>query len=254
MNKPDVQALLAVQKKAAIDQRYADLFKMLNLTPTQIEKLKALLEERANTMQDMIAAARDQGVNLRANPEARKLVTETQNQLNEGIKAAIGESSFDQLTSYERTVPQRNLVGDLEQRLSYTPTPLTAAQAGQLVQILAANPPQRAAIPAGSPSGGANSAVRLDTGAIVRNAMATVPGVGLLLGSADDSGRPAIPGYPISSSALNQAQAVLSPPQLAALQQLQQQQQAQMQLKNLVTETLVKNQPPPAPPRPRGGG
>lgn len=244
MTKPEVQAIMTLQKKAAIEQRYADLFKKLNLPPEQIQKLAALLEERANTMSDLITVARDQGINLRGNPEAyRKLVTETQNQLNDGIKAAIGDSGFAQLTNFERTIPQRNLVSDLEHRLSYTQVPLSPAQAAQLVQVLAANPSPR---PAAATASGQSGAATANAGAIVRYAMTSVPGVGQLLGATDDTGRTAVPGYPISQAALDQAQAFLSPPQLAALQSLQRQQQAQQEMKNLVVETLVKNQPPPA--------
>ncbi len=251
--KPEIQALLNAQKKVALEQRYADLFKRLNLPPEQIDKLKALLEERTSTMQDLFTVAREQGINLRANPEAYKqLVADTQNQINANLKAAIGERAFDQLTNYDRTIPQRNLVSDLEQRLSYSGAPLSPTQAEQLVQILAANPAPRPTAPA--TIAGVNAA---QAGTIVRTAMQTVPGVGQLLGVTDDSGRSAIPGYPISPAALGQAQTVLSPPQLAALQQVQQLQQAQQQLKQLVTETLVKHQPPnpaPAPERKGGGG
>jgi hypothetical protein len=246
MTKPEVQTIMTLQKKAAIEQRYADLFKKMNLPPEQIQKLAALLEERANTMSDLITVARDQGINLRENPEAyRKLVTETQNQLNNAIKAAIGDSGFAQLTNYERTIPQRNLVSDLEHRLSYTQVPLGPAQAAQLVQVLAANPSPRPA--AATAPGQQSGAATANAGAIVRNAMTSVPGVGQLLGATDDTGRTAVPGYPISQAALDQAQAFLSPPQLAALQSLQRQQQAQQEMRNLVVETLVKNQPPPAP-------
>ncbi len=252
MNQPEVQAMLGVQKRAAIEQRYNDLFKKLNLPPKKIEKLKALLEERSNTMQDMIAAARDQGINLRTNPEGRKLVTDTQNQLSESIKATIGDDGFAKLSSYERTTPQRTVVGDLEQRLSYISAPLTPIQAEQLVQILAANPVPRTAAPA--PASGASGASPAASGALVRNAMTAVPGVSMLMGAADDTGRSAIPNYLISQPALAQAQAILSPQQLASLQNLQQQQQTQQQLKNLVIDTLVTTQPPPIPPRPNGGG
>jgi hypothetical protein len=257
MDRPDVQSMLNVQKKAAFDQRYAGLYKQLSLPPEQLEKLKRLLEERASTMQDVNAAAREQGINLKENPDAyKRLVTEARNQINESIKATIGENGFEQLANFERTIPQRNLVSDLEQRLSYTNFPLNSAQSEQLVRILAANPSARPTPAATSAQPGSPGTSRADAGMIVRTAMNTVPGVGQLLGAADDTGRAAIPGYPISPSALSQAQAILSPAQMAALQQLQQQQQVQQQLKSLVTDTLVTSTPAPAPPAAtrKGGG
>ena len=45
MARPEVQAMISQQQKAAIDARYAPLFKSLNLPPEQVDKLKALLAE-----------------------------------------------------------------------------------------------------------------------------------------------------------------------------------------------------------------
>src|SRR5690606_10767874 len=110
----------------------------------QIDKLKTLLADRTTTMQDVMVAAREQGISPRENPEAfRKLVSEVQDQINSSIKSVIGEQGFAQLSTYEKTMPQRSVVNELQQRLSYTGVPLTSAQAEQMVQILAANTPQR---------------------------------------------------------------------------------------------------------------
>src|SRR5688572_23369908 len=107
MNKPEVQAMVSLQHKAAIESRYAPLFKNLNLPGDQIEKLKTLLADRSTTMQDVMIAAREQGLNPRDNPEAfRKVVADAQNQINDGIKSVIGEQGFAQLSNYEQTIPQ----------------------------------------------------------------------------------------------------------------------------------------------------
>ena len=256
MNKPEVQAMVSLQQKAAIEARYAPLFKNLNLPAEQIEKLKTLLADRSTTMQDVMVAAREQGINPRENPEAfRKVVADAQNQVNNGIKSLIGEQGFSQLTNYEQTLPQRSVVNDLQQRLSYTSTPLTPAQAEQMVQILAANTPQRqpnasgdslvgqppAGPPPGSrggpPPGGFGRGG--DIGGMVMNAFGGGPGGSMFMGGFD-GGRSTVP---VTSGAVTQAQTVLAPPQVAALQQIQQQQQTQQQLRQLVNETLSANQP-----------
>src|SRR5690606_20506124 len=48
---------------------------------------------------------------------------------------------------------------------------------------------------------------------------------------------------PVTSAAVNQAQTVLAPPQVAALQRIQQEQQTQQQLRQLVSETMAANRP-----------
>lgn len=272
MNKPEVQAMLNFQQKAAIDQRYAALFKNLNLSSEQTEKLKTLLAERTTTMQDVMSAARDQDINPRENPDAfRKLISDAQNEINNSIKSVIGEQGFAQLTNYEQTLPQRNLVNELQQRLSYTSNPLTSAQAEQLVQILASNAPPRTTSSTSSPAsssepqrppggrGGPGDFVMRgpDFGGMIAGVLGGGPGMGMMV-SAFDGGRGGTAS--VTQAAVTQSQTVLAPPQVEALQQIQQQQQTQQQLRKLVSDTLSTAQPAgatksaPPPPRPRGGG
>lgn len=252
MAKPEVQALLTSQQKAAIEARYAALFKSLALSPDQTEKLKSLLAERQTTRMDVMEAAQAQGIDPRKNPEAyRKLQNDARNEVDATIKSAIGDAGFAKLQSYEQTLPQRNLVNDLQQRLSYTNTPLNSAQADQLVQILANNAPQRPASTtfaqpgtqlAGGPAGGSPGASRgtgFDSswggrGGDLGGLLALGGGAGFM--GPGDAGRG---GATITTAAVNQAQGVLSQPQVAVLQQLQQQQQGQQQIQQMVRDTLA---------------
>ncbi len=260
MNKPEVQAMVATQQKAAVEARYAALFKSLNLSPEQSEQLKSLLVERQTSRQDLFEAARAQGIDPRENPEAyRKLLTDSRNEFDSSIKGVIGESGLAQLQSYEQTLPQRNIVDELQKRLSYSNTPLTATQADQLVQILAANtpPPSR---PASSnpttpgqtgagdrgPGRGGDFGRGPDLGmlgGLIGGGPGGPGGPGGMMGVMMDGGRGGIVSAPITTTAVNQAQAVLSQPQVSALQQLQKQQQTQQQLATLVHTTLTT---PPA--------
>lgn len=210
LDNPHVQALRAVQQRAALDQRYAGLFQKLDLPPEKLEQFKTLLADRQATAMDVLAAARDQGIDPRRNPEEfQKLLAAAQADLEGQMQSLIGDAGFAHYQSYEQTAAQRSVVSQLERRLSYSDAPLTPAQAEQLVQILAAS----------SPSAPSAASARGVTGA-----------------RADGPGRGA--SAPISAAALTQAQSVLNPTQLAALQELQQQQQAQQQLQQLVGESL----------------
>ena len=259
VSRTDVQSMIAVQQKAAMDARYSALFKNLNLPADQIDKLKGLLAERTTTMLDVLSVASVQGVDPRDNPAAfRQLVASTQDEINKSIKSLIGDQGFAQLSTFEQTMPQRNLVNELQQRLSYSNTPLTAAQADQLVQILAANPPPRplpsslpnnAPVPAANSAGGA-PARGIDVGGML---------AGLVGGALSPAGPDAGRGGPtVTPAAIAQSQTILAPPQVAALQQIQQQQQTQQQLRQLWTETLTASQPPSpavgAPTNTPGGG
>ena len=230
--RPDVQAMIAAEQKAQLDGHYAALFKKLNLTPEQADKLKALLIERRTAQQDVVAAAREQGINPRTDRDAfAKLVADAQAPVNANIKALIGDTGFSELGNYEKTAPQRNLVNSLQQRLGYG-EPLTANQADQLVQILASTAPQRAAGATGGDFRGGNEGGFGGPGGFAGRIGGFVGG-GVVGGGFNS--------VPITAEAVNRAQTVLTPSQLSALQQMQQQQQTAQQLQQLFRSTFQQN-------------
>ncbi len=225
MDKPEIQKLMAVTQRAALDSRYATLFKNLNLTPAQLEQFKNLLVEKQTAVTDALAAAREQGINPRTDPEDfQKLVADAQAESDASIKATLGDAAYAQYQQYQQTLPQRNVVNQLAQSLSYTSTPLTSDQTEQMVRILAASTP---------PS--------TSNGASTRATVASAFGVGF--GGAFNT--------PISNNAITQSATVLAPPQVQALQQLQATQQAQAQLTQAMRNqfrnsgTTTTTTPPP---------
>ena len=211
-NRPDFAALMAnpefaqamnLQQRAALDGRYADLFKKLQLAPAELEKFKNLLVERQTTRIDVINSARAQGLDPRTNrEELQKLTTSAQAEVDTSIKTAMGETVYNQYQNYETTLPQRTLVSQLDQRLSYTGSPLNATQAEFLVNALAVS---TASTSAADPT---NNTPRNWGG--TRTAL------------------------PIADAVIQQAQSVLTPGQLTALKQLQAEQTAQQKMHDLM--------------------
>jgi hypothetical protein len=157
-----------------------------------------------------MVAARDQGLDPRTDPEGfRKLVASTQAELDTNLKAVIGDDAFTQYQQYQQTQPQRNVLSQLQQSLSYTEAPLTDAQSTQLMQIIAAT--------STTPTGGGGPP---DGGG----------GRGGPMGGGGGTGPTAV----ITTETIAQAQTVLSAAQLQVLQQLQQTQQAQQQLQQIM--------------------
>jgi len=214
MSNPEVQKLMALQQKAGLDARYSSLFKQLQLNPAELEKFKSLLVDKQAAVMDVVAAARAEGLTgPEGRDQIRQLVKDAQNQVDNTIKSTLGDAAYAQYQSYEATLPQRNVVSQLEQRLSYSSTPLTDAQSQSLVQILTATAPSggnsgRAALGGSLPFGGA--------------------GMGALGGGS----------APITNEAVAQAQGILSAQQFAALQSLQQEQAANAQLRNQMRATM----------------
>lgn len=192
MERPDIQRLMAIQQKSTLDSRYSALFRNLSLTPDQLERFKELLVEKRTAASDVRSAAREQGMNAREDREAlAKMVADTQAEIDANIRATLGENGFARYESFEQTLPQRNLVNQLESRLSYSATPLTNQQTEQMVAILASTHATQTS----------DASPRLRG---IRN--------------------------PITDATINQALGVLAGPQIDALRQLQQEQQAQAAL------------------------
>ncbi|MFO1451007.1 MAG: hypothetical protein U1F61_22810 [Opitutaceae bacterium] len=136
MPQPSVSP--AMHARATLDLRYADLFRQLNLAPAQLEKLKALLVERDTARSNVAAVATASGLNPQQNSsEIQKLVDQAQREIEATIAQTIGAEGYATFQNYQQTSTQRYTVKQLEQSLSYTSTPLNAAQGDQLVNLLA---------------------------------------------------------------------------------------------------------------------
>ena len=123
-------------------------------------------------------------------------------------------------------------MNQLEQRLSYSQTPLTADQSNQMVGILAATAPQH---------GGDQSGARanLMSSGLGGNAAQALVGNG---------------GSRITDGTIAQAQGVLTGPQLDALKQLQDEQQAQAKMAQALRNQFGGSRPPVNPPPTTAGG
>jgi hypothetical protein len=206
MSRPEVRELLVSQQKAGLDGRYAALFRKLGLSGKDLEKFKTLLVQKQSTMAEVLMEARNQGISGRENrDELRQLAEQLQADVDANIRATLGENAYTQYKNYETTLPQRSVTNQLEQRLSYTGSPLQSSQVEQLVQILhdtaATNPSRNAS--------GATPAL-------------AIAGPGAAFGNAG--------GTRITDAAIAQAKGILAPAQVSALQALQQEQQAAAQL------------------------
>lgn len=208
-NSPEAQRLMAIQRRAGLDGRYAALFRKLNLSPADLEKFKALLVDKQSAPMDVMAAAREQGLNPRENREQiSALIRNFEAETDASIRATLGEAAYQQYQQYEQTGPQRGMVNQIEQRLSYSTTPLYGNQSEQLVNLLAA------AAPAGS------------------------AGRGPVAGPAGPTGGRNVT---ITDAVIAQSEGFLSPPQVEALRQLQQEQLAQAELRQQMQQARRNN-------------
>lgn len=226
---PEVQRLMAAQQRGALDGRYSALFKTLQLSPTELERFKQLLLDKQTVVSDVMLAARASGVSARENrSELDALIKGSRDEVDATIKELLGDARYTQYSDYEATGAQRSVARSLEQRLSYSDTPLLPAQAEQLIRILAET---------GTPTDA--------------KAMLASPAISLATGTAIIGGTPA--GSLISDQGLLRAQAILTPNQLQALRDLQSEQQAQAAAMEII-RSQQSGRPPSAPPPTKGAG
>ncbi len=206
MESPQAQKFMAMQQKAGLDGRYAALFRKLNLSPADLDKFKDLLVERQTSAMDVMAAARNQGLDMRANSqEIAQLIHDAQSEVDISIQGVLGDTGYQSYQNYEQTLPMRNTVSQLEQRLSYTSTPLSSDQADQLARILTDTNPKQANDPRTAIAGAFS--------------MGTAGPVAFFGG-----------GTSINDDTIARAQGVLSTDQMDALKKMQQEQIARAQL------------------------
>jgi|GEM_PF-260855 hypothetical protein len=243
MNRPEAVRLMAMREKAMLNARYAALFKKLALTPEKLAQFQSLLADQLSVPMDVLTAAGQQGIDPMQNPqEFRQLVQNAQTEIEDKIKAALDPASYAQYQNYVQTEPQRMVVNQLQQSLSYTDTQLTTAQADQLMQILADT----------SPVNGGGTAVAYVNRTGSGNSMIVA------VGTPPPDGGGGFGGSLVTDEALTRAQSVLSTAQIQALREIQQQQQAAAQLRQqMMQNSGTSGAPPPlpiaGPPPPPGG-
>jgi hypothetical protein len=214
MNTPEVRRLMAMQRRATLDSRYAALFRMLKLSPADLDKFKDLLVDKQSAAMDVFNTAREQGLNPRDNrDQIRQLVDSFEAETDASIRAMLGETAYQQYQQYEKTASQRSMVSQIEQRLSYSSTPLYGNQSEQLVNLLA-------------------------TSSAPTTSFNLTPGVG---GPVAQGGNRAVT---ITDAMIAQSKAFLSQPQVDALVQLQQEQNIQTQLRQQMMQTRRSTQSP----------
>jgi hypothetical protein len=228
LDSPETKRLMAIQQRAQLDGRYADLFRSLNLPAEQLDQLKTLLVDRQSAALDVLSVANAQGINPLSSPEEiRNLARETQAKVDADIRNLLGDQGFSQYQGYEQTLPQRAVADQLAQRLSYSSTPLTSDQREQMVQVLAASSP-------------ATSVSENADFSVMTNAVGFIGRGGGNTLSLGGTASPTVTAT-INNEAVNRAGTVLSPPQVTALQQIQQEQQAQQQMGSTMQRTILQN-------------
>ncbi len=221
LDNPEFFQALQLHRQATLDTRFAPLFRQLALTADELTAFKRLLAEKESAALDVIAVSESQPDGPLPDPILGASINAARARTDAAIRATLGAERYAVYTDYEKSLPQRNVVAQLEQRLSYSPTPLSPAQAESLVKILAAD----------SPAPASDSGETAPTSALVVTT-GSLAAAGIELRT---------PTATISNSAIDQAQGMLTPRQVAALREIQAEQLSTEQAYKLIRATLPAN-------------
>lgn len=213
VDNPEFLHALGVHRQAVLDSRFADLFRRLNLSDDELATFKRLLAEKENVALDVIAISEESPLPAGT---LRNSIRAAQAEVEQAIAQSLGSERYAVYREYAQMLPHRDTVAQLQQRLSYSATPLTPAQADSMVQILATTSGSEAPPPAAV-------SVVLPT--------AAMPVLPVASG-----------GSLLSDEAVQRATAVLAPPQVSALRDLQTEQQAAVRTAALIRDLAATDE------------
>jgi hypothetical protein len=137
MQDPKLQNAFFASQRASIAASYGPFFRKLGLNPTQIAQFESIMIKRAELDMDLRAIARAQR-SRPDSPEVAALRQRANDEVNAAQNELLGPEGFAQWREYERTTIVRGLVEKFAGVAVLEAAPLTALQAEQLTQVLAA--------------------------------------------------------------------------------------------------------------------
>jgi hypothetical protein len=156
---PQLRHLIAQSYRAKFRISYGPLFRELGLKPEQIDRFGNLQLKLFSDIYDLQQAARLQNPGSPpGDPALGAMEDKLASQRDAALRELLGDSGFQKYTQYEATLPVQPVVNGLAADLYYSPTPLTAQEAGQLTTIIASQIPPRTGVSLGLP--------KIDAGAL----------------------------------------------------------------------------------------
>jgi hypothetical protein len=217
MENPKFLRAMVSHQRTMLDGRFGELFRRLDLNDEELESLRALLIGKQNAALDVRTVSRGEVGGALSGNEVKQAASRARSDVDELIRQTLGEERYGIYKAYEASMPQRSTVAQLQQRLSYSDTPLERRQAEALVDLM----------------------VEVSGDSIIPSR----PGVSVVVDPSDQQAVPIVHGAeqssPITPEMLAMAREVLDPPQLKAFAELGQELYAAAMVVDLARESMT---------------
>jgi hypothetical protein len=134
MKDPAMREMMREQQKAMVNLMYGGLFKDLNLSPEEKDKLKELLTDaqmkNVESAQGMFGEAKE------ADETTKQAAADAKKQNDAAIKALLGDERYAQFQDYQKSMGERMQLDQFRNQLAADNVPLNDAQSAQLMQIM----------------------------------------------------------------------------------------------------------------------
>ena len=134
MKDPAMRQMMREQQKAMINLMYGGLFKDLNLSPEEKDKLKDLLTDAQ--LKNIEAAQGMFGGKEGISEETTKQIADAKKQTEAEVKALLGDERFAQYQDYQKNVNERMQIDQFKNQLAGANMPMNDAQSAQMMQII----------------------------------------------------------------------------------------------------------------------
>lgn len=149
LNGPEARAAFIEQEVLRTKLKFTRFFSETGLSTAQQEAFLAQVKTMAQDMLALHEAFLARGVGPLNPPQDPALLFEFLSgedkvlfDYEQGMRSTVGDDVSRQVDSYVRTIPDWTTVENLATRLTATDSPLTTAQARELVRLLQDNPPR----------------------------------------------------------------------------------------------------------------
>jgi hypothetical protein len=140
MKSPEMRDMIKSQQQATlgpiINREYSDFVKQLNMTPEQSKAFMDLEMKKMLGNTDAGLSLLDDSLDASQRADLAKQVKDQADAVNAEIKQLLGDDNYKAYQGYEKTLPDRLTMNQLNDQLAGTGTPLTSDQQTQLMQVM----------------------------------------------------------------------------------------------------------------------